>query len=499
MAKAKNIKTKATKHAESRKEGMFEYDEVPYDSHPFFFTYPAHLKAIGKMFGMKPPKLETARVLELGCSEGANAVLFAQEYPKSEVVAIDLSEEEIRIGKEKLNGFEIKNLDLKVANIMDIDESWGKFDYIICHGVWSWVPEVVREKILELSSKNLSKEGIAFISYNTKPGWNAGNTIRDMMIYHSSFFSSTTEKISQAKAFLNFTTEVLEGNNSPFATYIRQETEGLKSKHDSYIFGEYLVGTNHQVYFKDFLEQARKHDLTYLADTHLPTMYIGNMPKKVVESIGVIDNIERLEQYMDFINNRRFRCTLLTHNTSPINRNLNLDSVKDLHFYIYLVADKPMSDVDITDISETLIFYTSNNKEGSSLKTSSAIMKAILYVFSNNSNTPMSIDEIAAAAYKKLNDKKLQLSDIKKEFLQNIYQFIFTGNMHIYADKPHHINVISEKPKVSDLARHQIQHTKSWVTTQLNNMVSLDALAYKALHMLDGTNTKADIIEYILE
>ena len=74
--------------------------------------------------------------------------------------------------------------DRAIERILDIDEGFGTFDYILCHGVYSWVPAPVREKILEILDRNLSPDGIGYISYNTYPGWHTRGMIRAMLAYH---------------------------------------------------------------------------------------------------------------------------------------------------------------------------------------------------------------------------------------------------------------------------------------------------------------------------
>ena len=58
------------------------YDETPYQSYPFAQSSPEKLATLGTLFGMQPPKIETARVLELGCAEGGNIIPHAVHYPK---------------------------------------------------------------------------------------------------------------------------------------------------------------------------------------------------------------------------------------------------------------------------------------------------------------------------------------------------------------------------------------------------------------------------------
>ena len=78
------------------------YDAMPYESNPFPQTSPTHLRTLAALFGLDAPKLENARVLELGCSSGGNIESFAYMYPDSDCVGIDLSKVQIDIGNEFL-------------------------------------------------------------------------------------------------------------------------------------------------------------------------------------------------------------------------------------------------------------------------------------------------------------------------------------------------------------------------------------------------------------
>lgn len=53
----------------------------------------------------------------------------------------------------------------------------------MCHGVFSWVPESVRRKILTVIKSHLSENGAATISYNTYPGWKSLEALKDMMTF----------------------------------------------------------------------------------------------------------------------------------------------------------------------------------------------------------------------------------------------------------------------------------------------------------------------------
>ena len=73
-------------------------------------------------------------------------------------------------GKALIEELQLQNIKLRRANILEIDDSWGQFDYIIAHGVFSWVPREVQEKVLQISSLNLAPNGVAFVSWDATEG-----------------------------------------------------------------------------------------------------------------------------------------------------------------------------------------------------------------------------------------------------------------------------------------------------------------------------------------
>ncbi len=368
------------------------YDEIPYESYPYALTNPYHLSTLATLFGVNAPEVENAKILELGCAAGGNLIPHAVLYPKAYFVGVDLSKVQIDEANKNVKALGLKNIEFHHCSITDINDSFGKFDYIICHGVISWVPKTVRDKIFEVCNKNLSPNGIAYISYNTLPGWNMVRTIRDMMMYHSSSFANVRDRIAQSRLLLEFVKDSLENSKTPYAEALKTEAGLLAKQTDHYLRHDHLEEENAQFYFHEFMNEARKHNLQYLADCNLSTMYLGNMPPKVVEQLKAVNDIVRTEQYMDFITNRRFRTTLLCHSDVKINRNINNDDITKFNIIFNIVPEKPLKEVDLNNASENLKFFLNGNQD-SNLTTSSPYMKAILYTFSENLNNPLSFEK----------------------------------------------------------------------------------------------------------
>ena len=174
------------------------YDEVPYPGGTYRATHPSHLAMVARLCGVAPAPPNHCRVLELGCSMGANIIPIAADLPQSEFVGIDLSAKQVKLGKETVDQLGLKNIELRHCGINDVDESFGKFDYIICHGVYSWVPPEVQRGILDVGRKLLTPNGVLYVSYNTYPGWHLRGVVREMMRYHVEAFESPQQKIRQS-------------------------------------------------------------------------------------------------------------------------------------------------------------------------------------------------------------------------------------------------------------------------------------------------------------
>src|SRR5262245_37632787 len=180
------------------------YDQIPSTSLAFPQTHPDRLATIARIFALSTPDVASCRVLELGCASGGNLIPMAFNLPGSEFVGIDLSGRQVEEAQSAIADLRLRNIRIQQASILDIDHSWGAFDSIICHGVFSWVDAAVQDQILRISARNLSPDGIAYISYNTYPGWHLREMVRHMMQYHAGQFSEPREQVAQARALLTF-------------------------------------------------------------------------------------------------------------------------------------------------------------------------------------------------------------------------------------------------------------------------------------------------------
>jgi methyltransferase-like protein/SAM-dependent methyltransferase len=290
------------------------YNELPYISSAFTQTAPEHLRAVAHLFGLQAPPPARARVLELGCASGGNLIPFAAHYPHGHAVGVDLSSVQIDAGQRAIRAMGLKNIELKQASITDLGKDLGEFDYIICHGVYSWVPEDVREAILRISRENLGPNGVAYISYNTYPGWKAKEIVRDAMLLRAGPLKTARDKLGYARGMVDFLHDMAR-DDSVLKKVMQDNIEMIRHGNESYLAHEFLELCNAPCYFRDFLDAAGRHGLGYLAESDISGMFAHNYGSKAAEPLLQECNGSQvaLEQLLDFLNNRTFRQTLLVH------------------------------------------------------------------------------------------------------------------------------------------------------------------------------------------
>jgi len=317
-----------------------EYDEVPYESHAFPQTAPGNLAAVAHLFGLHAPAVATARLLEIGCSTGGNLIPFATWHPQAQIVGVDLSDVQINLGRERVEALGLGNLELLQGDIAAADLSaLGRFDYIICHGVYSWVPVNVQEAILAACRSLLTPNGVAFVSYNVYPGWKGKEIVRDAMLLRSGGRQTAAEKLGYARGMVDFLAKV-----APPDTVLARALADFKSDQtnarDSYVLHEFLETFNAPCYFLEFGERAEPHGLGYLGDATPHLMFAGNYGDDIAEPLLKECGHSQIlvEQYLDFFVNRAFRQSLLVHGerVTEIHYNVDRSRYRDLHYAAWL-------------------------------------------------------------------------------------------------------------------------------------------------------------------
>ena len=468
-----------------------KYDEIPYTSRAFAFTHPEHLGAMAMLFGMNPVSPVHARVLEIGCAAGGNLLPVACASPKGQFLGIDFSMVQVNQANATIKALGLTNVQILHQDILDFDpKAHGKFDYIICHGVFSWVQEPVRERILAICRESLSEQGVANISYNTYPGWKMREIIRDMMNYHAGNRATAIEKVQQSRAILDF----IQKNSDPksaFGMLLSSEVEVLKAAPDDYLLHEHLEETNVPYYFKDFMALAHKHGLNYVAETHINEMVPHFQGPEVHSALETVSggNILLMEQYIDFFSNRRFRRTLLTHaeNTPKLTRRIDPAGLKRFQIGAFFRTEP----VPFSEIREQRF----TDPDGRTLNSQVPVVRAALMVLSEAWPATLNFEEWVERVRVILGG--LQPND--QALLDELLVKGFCGGMIRIRINP--VRVADMKEEMLEAfapTRLQALSDQNEATTSWHNTIRINDLQRVIIGLLDGQTTRAQVLDAII-
>ncbi|EAQ81984.1 methyltransferase regulatory domain-containing protein [Blastopirellula marina] len=475
---------------ESLDASKYSYDIVPYPSHPFRQTHPERLHAISRMFGMSPAEITQCRVLEIGCAGGGNIIPMAETLPESQFVGIDLSQRQIESALSSVEKLGLTNIELKHLDVMDVDQSLGKFDYIICHGVFSWVPPDAQDKILAVCRDHLNPQGVALVSYNTLPGWRLRGAIRDMMSYHVRNLSDPTKKIQQARALLEFLASSVSAETGAYGKMIHSELNLLKNQTDNYLYHDHLEMNNYQFYFHQFIEQANKHNLQYLAESHIATMWTGNFAKDVAQTLErVAPDIIQREQYADFVRNRMFRQTILCAKGTKLDRALNENTLNGswINSPMRMIEKDPAKNFP----ENTVSFRNLQTNQG--LNTSDPLMITAIEYLGDQFPLAVSFDDLLARVQTKAEELgNVEMSQLRRAMANNMIHLAVGGVVELSYTPNRFTREISVKPKTSGVARLQAASVDR-LTNARHEIIKLDDLTRHIVTMIDGEKTHHEI------
>lgn len=293
------------------------YSELGYKSMPFPYTTPATLEAYAALVGISAPNPKTARVLELGATYGGNIISQALFNPDATFVGIELSQEQVEKGNEVIANAGLTNVSLIQSDIASIGSEIGTFDYIIAHGVYSWVDDGVKEALLRLINEHLAEDGIAYVSYNTYPGWHTMEEVRQLMMFSNRDKTQFNhkEKVLHGKTIGSIVGsqilkyDNLKERNSKFLGALRS----VMQKDEYYVGHDHLEPNNDPVYFYQFNDHLAAHNLAYLCDADLTLSMVRSFDADIADTLDKLapnDHVAQ-EQYLDFMLDTTFRKSII--------------------------------------------------------------------------------------------------------------------------------------------------------------------------------------------
>jgi methyltransferase-like protein/SAM-dependent methyltransferase len=476
-----------------------DYDQTPYTSVSFPPSAPGQLAAVAHLFGLETPEVSTARVLEIGCASGGNVIPFAAAHPQAHVVGLDLSPVQVDLGRTKARALGLDNVEFVAGDVARMDlAALGEFDFIIAHGVYSWVPPDVQEALLSAFRRLLAPQGVAYMSYNVYPGWKSKEVLRDAMQLASGGSATPDDKIREARGMVDFLEGVVpdDGVLARVLAEFRAHSEGFG---DSYLLHDELETFNSPCYFYEMLARARAHGLAFLAEARPEAMFPGNYGPKVeehlVQKCGGVQVL--VEQYIDFVVNRTFRESLLVHSEREpqIRYNPDRTRLRRLHIAAFVPPADGQSRLD-NSRQEYVV------ADGATLFTNDPGIKAALDALSARWPWTLSRQELVDAVHARLVDAGLTPSDSLPDLVDNLMGVLILQGQARYRLAPVLLEPASAPLRLDEAARRMVELTGGEVEASTFNLWNethmLSPVDRHLLPLLDGTRGRDALVEAVL-
>lgn len=424
------------------------YDEVPYTSFAHAPSHPDQISTVAFLHGLRPPSPGRCRMLELGCGTGENLIGVAYGLPESSVFGIDLATTAIARARETAEALGLENTAFHVGDVRDLaDADLGEFDYVVAHGLYSWVDHATRDALLRTCCRHLAADGIAYVSFNTHPGGHFRRAVRELALWHARDAQDPTEVAERARELFGKLSE-LRADSDAWGALLASELPPLSTASADHLVHDLLSEHWEPVWFAEFASAAAEHGLDYIGEASFHRVS-GPWEPHVEDGLRELSGGDRIayEQIVDFMVWRRFRDSLLCRTGRTVSPAIDLDRLVSLRF-------RPSGPISgLGGAEDPLLIALA-------------------------ARTPPAIEFARLQA-----DLGVETAELAKV----LFDAVRRGRVTMHLEPPALGRADDERPRISALARLQAPHHK-YITTLLGGVVELEGTVIRALLALaDGS------------
>jgi SAM-dependent methyltransferase len=460
--------------------GAVSYDEVPYPGAAFQQTHPDRLATLTRLYGGRPRAVETCRVLELGCGDGGNLIPMAYAMPEATLVGVDLNAAAVGRGRATVEALGLQNVRLDAGDIAGLDaRALGRFDHVIAHGVYSWVPEHVRAALLALCRECLDREGVAFVSFNALPGGHVRRALRDALRWEVDTVADPAERIAAGRALLRRLKA-----REPYDGALGRELQRMLDAPDALVYHDALASTNADQSISRFAGDAAAAGLRYLCEAELHEGADG-VADGLAAELGDGDRIAR-EQRLDVLTLRMFRQALLVRADGHATERLDPRALHGLRVASELRPAKAVR-LQVRAVDEF------RAPKRARLRVDHPVVKAALLVLGEAWPHSLPFGALAGAAVGRLQrspgaqDEPTLAAALLEAYRQRAIE------LHAWA--PPVAERLDERPVASALARRQAEAGEPMATLRHTTVSSDDERVRRLVTLLDGTRDRRALAE----
>lgn len=467
------------------------YDRVPYESAPIVATSPENIALVSQLEGGPVPPLQGFTFLELGCGDASNLLALAFYRPHATFVGVDASCTHIEKGRAAAQKLGVHNVQLLVGDVRTLGKDVGDtFDFIVSHGVFSWIPQAARIAMLESVRDRLAPSGLGYISYNAYPGWKLRGMVREVMMNAAHGIEEPLARAEKARKAVTDLRELILENRHPYETLLATELEMAAKCSLSYILHEYLSADNEAYYVRDFIALANHYGLRYVGDA-LSRGTERDAPPDLKKRLQAqeLSDVETL-QTIDLLSNRQFRASVLCGSKTPTKPRPGLEVVASLRAASSLAPPSEPPNF-APGFSETF-----RGADDAEVRVSSPLTKAAFRVLGNAWPESVRFDDLLAQAADMLRGHGLGSPDSAEllRLQRDLLLIHRTGQGALRIVEPSLRAFPGPNPVAHALARFQVEEGISALTSPLHQHVAVDRFERALISGMDGKRPLQDLV-----
>lgn len=456
------------------------YHEVAYPSYVHSQTHPDHLAMMARVFGLKPAPINKCRVLELGCGTGWGLNAGALDLPESQFVGVDFSSRMIEDARNAAAAAGVSNVNFEAADILAFEPE-GEFDYIVAHGVYSWTPAEVRERILQICGQKLTPNGVAYISFNARPGYHLPAILRDFA------FVDKPANLDEAYAAL----ERLDLSEMPetWAKLLQPCIEHFRSKPSRVqVMYDEFAEINEPFLFREFADALSRNGLRYATEARIEDWTANTIEPRARQMLNDLagDPVRRM-QYRDCLRLTRFHASLVCRDTVQPTIVPIPDIACTMRVSTRAIALSP--EPDIQGPGKELF----ESPDGVQVAIAEPLLKAALVVLSQQRPRRLLLTKLAIEACKLLGGEDRAAEQKLRAWLMPFWE---GGFFELHSHMPNCATELNRKPVASPFAKYAVERGETILPSLLGCMASLpDAEDRRMLTLLDGSRSQTKLAE----
>jgi len=469
-------------------QSLDPYDVYAYRGLTIPYSAPAHLALCSRWSGGPAPCSDRFSFVELGCGDGGNLLPLAFYHPKCTFVGIDSSRSAVCRAQEDAGLIGLENVRFLCCDIRDPSSAeCGRFDYVVAHGLYSWVTDDVRAAILTFCRDALRRDGLAYISYNAEPGWSTRRIVRDTL--RRSQGVREAEFADKAARAIELATRLLKDLPSRFASSIllADELRRVQNGSPSYVFHEYLTDTNDGFWLRDFVEHARDRGLAYVVDSQFCRWegYVASELRTAAadRSVNPVDE----EETVDLMGHRYFHASILARADAPKSQVTHHEIIEQAHIASSLRPQSETLDLDEGVVEQFV------GVGGGEITLDSSIVKAAIVLLGAGWPRGARLDQLyqRSVAFLAEHNRAVPL-DARSQLLDAIEILFEAGQLDVRLREPEYCSDVNEYPTAHALARREA-NDRDALTTPHHLTVGFDGNTMSFVRAMDGSQSRSEL------